>query len=345
MSHPTHVPRRRAVPLAPLLALLAAPGFVTVLLWLSGTPVLAAWQLMLSGWASTAATRADTLMLAAPLLLCAAGLTITFAAGLYNLGIEGQVTFGAIGCMAVMRAFPDWPTPLLWATALAGAMLAGAIWAGAAALLRRYGRVSEIFAGLGLNFLAIGCVLYLVAGPWKKSGSASITGTEPLPRELWLPTFEGVRLAPVAPALGLLAIGVVWLVLARSRWGLEIRAVGINAAAAERLGVPAAQRMTAALAVCGTLAGLAGGLQALAVFHALVSNVSSGIGLLALLVVLLVDARPAWVLPVALTFAAFAISAFKLPLALQVDSSLGGVVQGALVLCALIARALVVRRT
>ena len=95
----------------------------------------------------------------------------------------------------------------------------------------------------------------------------------------------------------------------------------------------------------GALAGLAGGLQVLAVFHALVSNVSSGIGLLALLVVLLVDARPAWVLPVALTFAAFAISAFKLPLALQVDSSLGGVVQGALVFCALIARALVARST
>ena len=133
--------------------------------------------------------------------------------------------------------------------------------------------------------------------------------------------------------------------LARSRWGLEIRAVGVNATAAERLGVPAAQRMTAALAVCGALAGLAGGLQVLAVFHALVSNVSSGIGLLALLVVLLVDARPAWVLPVVLTFAAFAISAFKLPLALQVDSSLGGVVQGALVFCALIARALVTRRT
>jgi simple sugar transport system permease protein len=108
---------------------------------------------------------------------------------------------------------------------------------------------------------------------------------------------------------------------------------------------PATRRMTAALAACGALAGLAGGLQVLAVFHALVSNVSSGIGLLALLVVLLVDARPAWVLPVALTFAAFAISAFKLPLALQVDSSLGGVVQGALVFCALIARALVARST
>ena len=50
MSHSTEGPRWRTVPLAPLLALLAAPGFVTLLLWLSGTPVLATWQLMLSGW-------------------------------------------------------------------------------------------------------------------------------------------------------------------------------------------------------------------------------------------------------------------------------------------------------
>jgi simple sugar transport system permease protein len=331
--------RKRPVALLAL-ALASALLFTTAVLLLAGAPPLEAYQLVLGGWLSSPATRADMIMVSSSLLLCAVGLTITFAAGLYNLGVEGQVGLGAICCMWVMRAWPELPPPLLWSLAIGAGALGGAAWALVAALLKRYGRVSEIFAGLGLNFLATGLALYLIAGPWKKPGTASVTGTEQLSRDLWLPTLEGLRLAPALPALALVALALVWFVLARSRWGLDVRATGMNALAAERLGVPATRRMFEALAACGALAGIAGALQVLAVFHALISNVSSGIGLLALLVVLLVNARPAFVLPVTLLFAAFAVGALKLPLTLGVDSSLAGVMQGALVLFALIARGL-----
>jgi simple sugar transport system permease protein len=151
----------------------------------------------------------------------------------------------------------------------------------------------------------------------------------------------GLRLAPLAPLLALLALAGVWFALARTRWGLSLRATGLNAAAAERLGVPAPRRTAEALAACGALAGLAGALQVFAVYHQLVSNISGGIGLMGLLVALLVRANPAWVLPVAATFACFAIGSLRLPLALNVDSSLAGVLQGALVLCALATRGLI----
>ena len=322
------------------LALLGAVLFSTLILLASGTPALVAFRLVLLGWLETPVKRADTIMVAAPLVLCAAGLTITFAAGLYNLGIEGQVGLGGVFAFGIMRALPQFPPPLLWALAFAAGAAGGALWALVAALLKRYGRVSEIFAGLGLNFLATGVLLYLIAGPWKKPGSASVVSTEQLPKANWLPTFGTLRLAPIAPVLAVLALGGVWFLLARSRWGLSIRATGLNASASERMGVPTTRRMFESLALCGALAGLAGAVQVLAVFHALIPNVSSGIGLLALLVVLLVNARPAWVLPVAVVFAAFAVGSLQLPLALGADSSIAGVMQGALVLFMLIARGL-----
>ena len=83
---------------------------------------------------------------------------------------------------------------------------------------------------------------------------------------------------------------------------------------------------------------MAGAAQVLAVFHALIPNISSGIGLLGLLVALLVRANPAWVLPVAAAFACFTAGSIQLPLALSIDSSIAGVLQGALVLFALAAR-------
>ncbi len=72
-------------------------------------------------------------------------------------------------------------------------------------------------------------------------------------------------------------------------------------------------------------------------FHQLIPNISSGIGLLALLVVLLVRYNPLWVLPVALAFACFTVGSIQVPLALNIDSSISGVLQGALVLFALVA--------
>jgi len=309
----------------------------TLVLLAMGASPLVAYEQMLLGAFRTPRGRADMLMLAAPLLLCAAGLTLTFAAGLYNLGIEGQVTLGAVFAMIPLRVLADAPPPLLWALALLAGMCGGALWALLVGWLRIYASVNEIFAGLGLNFIATGITLYLVFGPWRRPGAASMSGTEPLPEELWLPTLEGLRLAPLAPLLALLALALVWFALTRTRWGLALRATGLNAAAAERMGVPTARRMAESLAGCGALAGVAGTLQVLAVFHGLIPNISSGIGFLGLLVVLLVRANPAWVLPVVVAFASFSVGSIRLPLQLDIDSSISGVLQGSLVLCALLA--------
>ncbi|MFO7166426.1 MAG: ABC transporter permease [Chloroflexota bacterium] len=314
--------------------------FTTLVMLATGAPPLETYRLVLLGAFSSPTRLADATMLAAPLLLCAAGLTLTFGAGLYNLGIEGQMTLGAVFAMLVLRLLPDAPPPLLWALAFAAGALGGALWAALAGALRLYARVSEIFAGLGLNFLATGVALYLVFGPWKRAGTASMSGTEPLPQELWLPTLERLRLAPAAPVIAVAGLLLVWFALRRTGWGLEVRATGLNPAAAERLGVPAARRLLEALGACGALAGLAGTIQVLAVFHALIPNISSGIGLIGLLVALLVRANPTWVLPVSVAFACFTVGSIQLPLALGTDSSISGVLQGALVLFALAASGL-----
>lgn len=315
--------------------------FTGLILLASGTSPIAAYQIILFGAFRNMRTTADMLMLAAPLLLCAAGLTLAFATGLYNLGIEGQITLGAVFAMIPLRLLTDLPPPAVWGLAFLMGALGGALWGSLIGLLRIYASVNEIFAGLGLNFVATGITLYLVFGPWKRPGVASMSGTEQLPNELWLPTVEGLRLAPIAPIIALIGMGIVWFLLTRSRWGLSLRATGLNATAAERLGVPTRRRLIESLVWCGALAGIAGTLQVVAVFHTLIPNISSGIGFLGLLVVLLVRYNPAWVLPVVLIFASFTIGSTRLPLELDgIDSSIGGVLQGTLVLFALVAAGL-----
>ncbi len=313
-----------------ILALLAASG---LLLLAGASPVEVFRQIGLGAFGSV--TRlADVLVVWGPLALVTAGLLVTFAAGLWNIGIEGQIVMGAIGVTGSLRLLQDAPLPA-WAVlsvALAAGMMAGAAWAMLSGLLKTVGGVNEIFGGLGLNFIASALILWLIFGPWKRPGIGSMSGTEPFPDSLWLPALAGTRLSFWSVALGLAAVGAVALLLSRTVLGLRLKAVGRNFRAAYLLGVPAWRHLLLAFGLCGALAGVAGFVQVTAVYHRLIPSISSGYGFLGLMVALIIRCRAAWVAPVAVFFAAITIGGIQLPIALQMDSSLSGVLQGLLVL-------------
>jgi len=325
----------------PVGAILSAVLCTSLLLIAYQVPPLHALQLLFSGALTSPGRMGDMLMLAAPLLLCAVGLTISFAAGQYNLGIEGQMTIGGVASMWVLRAYDVGDFVLLfWVFAAVVGAVAGLLWSLLVALLKHYTRVSEIFAGLGLNFVALGTSLYFVFGPWKRPGVASMSGTEPLDESVWLPTIDATRLAWPTPLLACAILVLIWWILRHTHWGLQVRASGLSPLASARLGVPSVRRMFEAMAMCGAIAGVAGALQVLGVYHALVPNVASGIGFLGLLVALLARADIRWVAPLAVFFAVITSGSIQLPLTLSTDSSIAGVMQGMLVLAMLVARAL-----
>lgn len=321
------------------LALPAALLFVAVVILLVGASPLQVARSMWSGAFGTEAQFGRVLATLAPLSLCCCGLVLTFVAGLYNLGIEGQITIGAIAATFLLRLEDGRLPPALAITlALGAGILGGAGWGWLAGILNVFGRVNEIFAGLGLNFVAQGWVLYLIFGPWKRPGVASMSGTELLDPSLWLPTWGRSEASPVALLLALLALGLTVMVVRNTRFGLQLRAVGKNPLAAFRLGIPSTQRLLLAFGCCGGLAGLAGALQVLALFHRLIPNISSNLGFLALLVVMLAGFNPLLILPIAFFFSSLNIGSLQLPLSLQLESSLAGVIQGSLVLFVLLAQ-------
>jgi ABC-type uncharacterized transport system permease subunit len=141
---------------------------------------------------------------------------------------------------------------------------------------------------------------------------------------------------------------VVYVLLERTYAGLRLKSVGLNRRAAFLLGVPTWQYGLLAFVLCGGMAGLAGAVQVTAVYHRLIPSISSGYGFLGLMVGMLILYRAAWVAPVALFFAALNVGSIRLPIVLKLDSTLSGVLQGALVLFVLLvegARQRYLRRT
>lgn len=359
-----------------LLPLLVALILMGIILSSLGKDAGAALERFLSGALGTPNARVDVIMLAVPMLLCASGLLLTYTAGLWNIGVEGQVTMGAIFATIIARSITqDDTSPLIVPAELLLAAVGGALWAALAALLRIHAKVNEIFGGVALNFISVNILLWLLNGDWK-------VGTYPQTADFnapaLLPRLEGTRFSPLGIGLALgawllvfwalnhggkklvipglnrvpvvgpiLALGVRllnFLAPRGTRWGLQLRAIGRSPRSASLLGVRVNRHILLSMIACGALAGITGAVQAIFVRGRLSPGISGGIGFMGVLIVLLVNIRPLWVPLIALFFALVPIGSLKLASSLdpavQIDASLGNVFQGVLVLGVLLANGL-----
>lgn len=319
-----------------LIAIAGATVVVALLLVALGANPFEAFNLLFQGsfgsWSKTSAT----LLVWVPLVIASASLVITYSAGLWNIGVEGQIVMGAIFASFIARSMPG-PGWLVILVGILAGILGGVLWGLLAGVLKTHGGVNEIFGGLGLFFVAQGLTTYLVIGPWAREGVASTSGTDLFDRDVWFPRIGSLEVSWLALILAVASIAGVYFIMRGTMFGLKLKAIGSNMSSSARLGIPSNRYMLGAFAAAGGLAGLAGTTQAMAFHHKLLPSVSGGFGFLGILVVLLAGFRAAPVAPLALFFAALSVGAFQLELRLDLDSSVGGVIQGLLVLFVLLA--------
>jgi simple sugar transport system permease protein len=323
--------------LAPIVLALT---FTLAILILAGAPPLLTYERLITGSLGTAVKRADVLVVWVSLAICAAGLLVTFTAGQWNIGVEGQIVLGAIFATWAGRILLEQPGTLAIPVMVAWGVVGGMLWGLLVGVLKIYGRVHEIFGGLGLNFVATALNIYLIFGPWKQKTGGTLSGTTLFPESLWAPTLPGLRLSLPFIFVALAIVGAVYLSLRGTVWGLQLKAVGQNIRSASILGLPTQRLTLNAFAVCGACAGLVGAYLVVGVHHRLIPSISSGYGFLAILIVLLSGFRALWTAPIALFFAAVSIGSTSLQLDLQLDASVGGVLQGAIVLAVVLMQGL-----
>ncbi|HCE77281.1 MAG TPA: ABC transporter permease [Dehalococcoidia bacterium] len=321
------------------IAILVSIVFVSFLLALFEIPIFETYRLLLTGSLGSTTKFGDTLMVGVPVIIASASLVITFKAGLWNIGVEGQIIAGAVAASFVAREF-QLPSGILLPVMILAGAFGGAFWGLLVGLLKVKGGVNEIFGGLGLNFVATGLVVYLIIGPWSRKGIASTSGTEPFHQNAWFPTLEGFRLSPLAVALSFLVVFIVIYVFSRTQFGLKLRAIGLNPDSSYRFGIPTSRYLLIAFMLGGAVAGLAGVTQVASIHHRLVPSISGGYGYLGILVVLLAGYRPSLLVPIAFFFSMIAIGSIQWQLRLGLHSSLGGVFQGTLVLSVILISAM-----
>lgn len=279
-----------AVAAAALLIGIAAPNPGETLRAFFVAPFSSAWFL------------GNTLDRAALILTAAAGVTVAFRSGTFNLGGEGQVYLGGLAASVVLLA----PTALggpagLSLAALAAAAAAGSLASVSGFLKAKYG-VDEMIS----SFLAASAVSpavdYLVSGPLRDAGS-NLLATARFAEDRLLPRLLPPSELSLSAPLALAALALVALVLDRTATGLRLRISGSNPAFARFAGLRSEKYWTPALACSGALHGLAGFFAVAGTYGLCHRGFSGGIGWNAIAVALIARNVPLALLPAAAVYA------------------------------------------
>jgi simple sugar transport system permease protein len=279
-----------------------------------------------------------TLKEATPLLIAGIAVFIALRAGLFNIGVEGQLLMGAMAAAEVVLRVPGSAGICL---GILAAALAGALWAWPAGLIRAYRNGHEVITTIMLNSCAANLTSYLVAGPLKASGQGEPT-TPSIAVTSYLPSYNGPQGLQISFGLaaGVLIAGLVWVWLRRSVSGYELQAVGANPTAAAFAGLDPKRVVVRSMLTSGAVAGIAGAVQVLAYEGRFYSDFSPGYGFNALGVALLAGSNPFALIPAGLLFGILA----KGGTALQIDGVPKGITTVILGLLIVVAAAIRYRR-
>ncbi len=270
---------------------------VAALLLSHNNPIDAAATLVKGSLGSPTAIT-GTLKETTPLLIAGLAVFIALRSGLFNIGVEGQLTVGALAAAVVGLKFPG---PLGIAAGTAAAIAAGALWALPAGWIRAYRNGHEVITTIMFNYLAGFLTFYLVNGVFKDPHQQEAT-TANLPDATRLhPWGSAIQINP-GLILGLLACIALWWWLSRTVAGYELRLTGANPIAAAFAGVKPKPTIVKAMLCSGAIAGLAGAIQVFASESRFYSDFSPGYGFDALGVALLAGTNALLLIPAGLLF-------------------------------------------
>src|SRR5436305_2116587 len=277
-------------------------------------------SILISGSVGSNFALQGTLLKSIPLLLTGLSVAVAFRAGVWNIGGEGQFVAGALGAFLAARYGTI--------AAICASLIAGALWASIASMMRLWRNAPEVLTTILLNFIAIHLLGYAVNGPLQEA-----SGKYP----------QSDATAAALPALGatelhagvIIAVAVCvasWFLLYRTTEGLRLRATGYNPSAAKHAGIDVDAQLVRAMAVSGAIAGLAGGIELLGVTHRLFERFAAGYGYSGIAVALLAGLHPIATVASSLFFGALVTGAGELQRTAGISSSVATLGQAVVIL-------------
>jgi ABC-type uncharacterized transport system permease subunit len=303
---------------APVLAGLVALVLASIPLAFAGAPLGRAYALLFEGALGSRFALTETLARGTPLILTGLAVCVAFRARLYNIGAEGQLYAGALAAVALGSGAVSAPSFVLIPLVVIAGMVAGALlMLGPTWLKVRFG-VDEVVTTLLLNFIVLLFVSMMLEGPMKDPLGLGWPQSEPIVPEAALP--------PLVPRARVHAGLLIQVLLTRTVWGFEIRAVGANPSAARFAGISVTGTLVRVGLLSGALAGLAGVGEVAGLKGYLTQDLSPGYGYAGIVVAMLASLNPVGVVAAAFFVAAVFVGADSMSRAIAVSSYIANLI-------------------
>jgi simple sugar transport system permease protein len=236
---------------------------------------------------------------------------------LWNIGAEGQFFIGAFGASAVVLTpiLPPETSPwLMLPVMMIVGSIAGALWGFVPGFLKARFNVNEIISTLMMNYIAVAWNNFFIFAVWTEGGFQM---SPKFPRSAWLPRLTDFATeipqlrgltTHLGMVIGIVAAGVVWWIVYRSRWGYEIRLIGDNPRAARYAGIHITRNTILVMMLSGALAGLAGMSEIAGVVHRFQGSISPGYGFTGIIIAWLAKLNPILIIPISVLFGALILA-------------------------------------
>lgn len=326
--------------LVPLLAILTAiiVGGVIIAM-VGGNPIAAYWGLAQGAFGSANAL-SETAVWATPYIFSGLAVAVAFKGGLFNIGAEGQLAFGAVVAALIGYALPEWlhmdiPAFIHIPLTVGLGMLAGAIWAAIPGALKAYTGGHEVINTIMMNYIALNITSFLLNGPMKDPDPLNLSARTPK-------IAASAQIPPLFDIPGMrvhwgfiLSLGIavlMWWLLWKTTLGFEIRTVGANPDAAKYAGINVKWNIIVTMAISGALAGLAGAIEVTALNYRHELGFSVGYGFDAIAIALLGKNNPYGVVLAAILFGAMRNGGTRMQFLTQIPVDIISVIQGLILL-------------
>jgi len=255
-----------------------------------------------------------------PLFITAAGIIISFRAGYFNIGAQGQFYMGAIAAAFAAECLRGAPAAVVIPVCFICGMAGGALWALWPGVLRLKSGTDEVITTLMGNFIAGLALLYVASGPLKDpAGSGQQISSRPVESAYRISTSLGI--SPSIIAISVLVGCLMWLLVNRCAFGVLSGLAGRNPIMVQWQGARTWRIGLSSFLLSGALAGLAGTIELLGPNGRLSGGFLPGHGFGAILIALVANLSVAGAALAALFFGGLASAAVYLPIMAGLPSS------------------------
>jgi ABC-type uncharacterized transport system permease subunit len=313
--------------LIPVIAIIITFLVTSVLILMAKANPLEAYYYFLIAPLTSKVSALEVLVKATPLLL-------TGACGYWNIGGEGQFMAGAFAATGAGILMQGVPPIIAIPVMIIVSFAAGLLWALIPAWLKAKLSVDEVVTTLLFNSIILFLVAFVLNNIWRNPTTGWPQSPEISTTAMFIKLIPRSRLH-MGFIIAIIVVLVEWFVLARTSFGLKIRAIGISKEAAQFAGIKVNRNLFIVALVSGGIAGLAGGGDIAGIHFHLLEALGSGLGYSGVIVAMFAALNPLALIPSALFIGLIDTGSQSVSRALGVPTYLGDVVQATLLLVTL----------